>query len=103
MNIASKFVIPFLVTGALMLGVGVVPASHAGTLVTPEAQAKVITKLQAEQIALKAVGGGTVVSAILEKEDGRVHWSIDIVGTTLEHEVWVSTAGKVLKIITQPL
>lgn len=67
-------------------------------------QAGVITKAQAEAIALKAVGGGTVISAILEKEDnGLIHWSVDIRGTRYDFEVWVSTSGKVLRIITQPL
>jgi len=44
-----------------------------------------------------------VVLAVLEREDGSIHWSVDITGSTEEYEVWVSTLGKVLKIITQPL
>ncbi len=58
---------------------------------------------RAEAISLQAVGGGTVLQAVLEREDHFIHWSVDIVGSTAEHEVWVSTSGKVLKIITQPL
>jgi uncharacterized membrane protein YkoI len=67
-------------------------------------QAGVIGKVQAERVALRTVGGGRIVSAVLEKEDnGLIHWSIDIRGARYEYEVWVSTSGKVLKIITQPL
>ena len=58
---------------------------------------------RAEAIALQAVGGGTVVLAVLEREDGTIHWSVDITGSAEEYEVWVSTRGKVLRIITQPL
>jgi hypothetical protein len=61
------------------------------------------TKLRAEMIALKAVGGGSVIQVVFEKEDHILHWSVDIVGGTNEHEVWVSTACKVIRIITQPL
>jgi uncharacterized membrane protein YkoI len=67
-------------------------------------QAGVVGKAEAERVALRAVGGGRIVSAILEKEDnGLIHWSVDIRGARYEYEVWVSTSGKVLKIITQPL
>lgn len=70
---------------------------------TAALQAATITKQRAEAIALQAVGGGTVMLAVLEREDGLVHWSVDITGSADEYEVWVSTHGKVLKIITQPL
>ncbi len=70
---------------------------------TAALQAATITKQRAEAIALQAVGGGTVLLAVLEREDGTVHWSVDITGATDEYEVWVSTHGKVLKIIAQPL
>ena len=66
-------------------------------------QSVTITKQHAISIALQAVGGGTVVLVLLERDNDSLHWSIDIVGSTAEHEVWVSTQGKVLKIITQPL
>ena len=69
---------------------------------TAALQAATITKQRAEAIALQAVGGGTVLQAVLEREDHLIHWSIDISGSTDEYEVWVSTRGKVLKIIAQP-
>lgn len=95
------------VFGALVLTTALAgPVVQAQTL-SPEAAAAVqavsISKAQAKAIALQAVGGGTVILAQLERSDGPVHWSIDIVGSTHEYEVWVSTSGKVLKIITQPL
>lgn len=59
-----------------------------------------ISKLRAEQIALKAVGGGSVLLAVLETADYPVHWSIDIANRRGEFEVWVDArTGKVLKII----
>ena len=66
--------------------------------------AGLITKQQAEQDALKAVGGGTVTQAVKEKEAGKLIWSVDINGTSNEYEVWVDAhTGAILKIITQPL
>ncbi len=64
--------------------------------------ANVITKQQAINIALQAVGGGTVISCVFEKEDHNAHWTVDILGKNAEYEVWVSPSGKVLRIITQP-
>ena len=80
-------------------------ASAAATSVeaTAALQAVAVSKQQAEVIALHAVGGGTVLLALLEREDNVIHWSVDITGPTNEYEVWISTRGKVLKIITQPL
>jgi len=66
--------------------------------------ATLITKAQAEKDALKAVGGGTVTLAVLESELGRKIWSVDVVGSTHEYEVWVDAhTGAILKVITQPL
>jgi hypothetical protein len=59
--------------------------------------------LHAAQYNEQGVGGGTLVLAVLEREDGTIHWSVDISGSAEEYEVWVSTRGKVLRIITQPL
>ena len=66
--------------------------------------ATLISKAQAEQDALNAVGGGTVTQALKEKELGKIIWSVDITGATNEYEVWIDAhkAG-VLRIITQPL
>ena len=63
-----------------------------------------ISKTQAENDALAAVGGGTVVQAVLDTNMGRKTWSVDIVGAAHEYEVWVDAhTGAILKIITQPL
>ena len=66
-------------------------------------QAATISKQRAVSIALQAVNGGTVVLVVLERDNGSLHWSIDITGTMEEYEVWVGTHGKVLRIVTQPL
>ena len=59
-----------------------------------------IGKAQAEQDALNAVGGGTVLRAVFEGQDKPPHWSVDIRQSgNVEYEVWVSCSGKILKII----
>ncbi len=60
-----------------------------------------ITKQAATAIALKAVGGGTVIQAVYEKQDRIPHWSIDIVKAPFEYEVWVNGSGQVIRTITQ--
>ncbi len=67
--------------------------------------AGLITKQQAEQDALNAVGGGTVISAVRDRiGDRKPIWSVDIRGAAHEFEVWVDAHnGAILKIITQPL
>lgn len=63
-----------------------------------------ISKQQAEQDALTAVGGGTVTLARKEKELGKIIWSVDITGATNEYEVWVDAhTGAILQTLTQPL
>jgi len=63
-----------------------------------------ITKQQAEQDALNAVGGGTVALVLKEKELGKIIWSVDVIGATQEYEVWVDAhSGAILQILTQPL
>ena len=69
---------------------------------TALAQAGVVSRSQAVAIALNAVGGGSVLAAVFEKQDHIPHWSIDIVGAKYEYEVWVGVTGNVLRIITQP-
>jgi uncharacterized membrane protein YkoI len=79
---------------SLVLLAGVMQAMAAG----------LITKSQAEQDALNAVGGGTVVQAYREKEVGKLIWSVDLTGATSEYEVWVDAhSGAILRVITQPL
>jgi uncharacterized membrane protein YkoI len=61
-------------------------------------------KAQAENQALAAVGEGTVLQSVLETNMGKKTWSVDILSTDNEHEVWVDAhSGATLKIITQPL
>ena len=63
-----------------------------------------ISKQQAEQDALNAVGGGTVTLAHKEKELSKIIWSVDVTGAASEFEVWVDAhTGTILQIITQPL
>jgi uncharacterized membrane protein YkoI len=107
MSFIAKSIRKSSLLGALVLATAVIgqAAQAAGTPVeaTAALQAATISKQRAESIALQAVGGGTVLLAVLEREDHFIHWSVDIVGSADEYEVWVSTRGKVLKIITQPL
>jgi len=63
-----------------------------------------ITKQQAEQDALIAVGGGNVTLVLKERELGKIIWSVDVTGATNEYEVWVDAhTGAILQILTQPL
>jgi uncharacterized membrane protein YkoI len=66
--------------------------------------ATLISKQQAEQNALNAVGGGTVALVLKEKELGKIIWSVDVIGATHEFEVWVDAhTGAILQVLTQPL
>ena len=107
MSLAVKFIPKAALLGALALATAVIGQVVQAQPIPVESMAAVqavsIAKARAEAIALQAVGGGSVVLALLERDNGSIHWSIDIVGSTAEHEVWVSTTGKVIKIITQPL
>jgi uncharacterized membrane protein YkoI len=62
---------------------------------------RIITKAQAEQVALKAVGGGKVLLAVLDKTDNPADWSVDVAATNgSEYEVKVNAySGKVIAII----
>jgi uncharacterized membrane protein YkoI len=64
-------------------------------------QCTFISKASAEQIALKAVGGGSVIQAILEKNDNPPDWAVDVKATNgKEYEVKVNACnGKVIAII----
>ena len=62
------------------------------------------TKQRAKAVALKNVGhGGRVLFVIFDRQDRPPHWSVDIVSSTKEYEVWVNVACRVIKIITGPL
>jgi hypothetical protein len=61
------------------------------------------TKQRAKTVALKAVDhGARVIFAILDREDRPIHWTVDLVNSTREFEVWVNTACKEIRIISQP-
>jgi hypothetical protein len=95
-----------LLWAPLALGVGGwVSSVHAGA-VAPDAQAVasncVISKETAEQTALAAVGGGTVIVVRCEK-DAYWHWSIDIRSKSYKYAVWVSYANLVVKADLFPL
>ncbi len=101
-SIRKSSLLGALVLAAAAMGQAV-QAHPTPVAATPALQAASISSQRAEAIALQAVGGGTALQVVLEREDHFIHWSVDIVGSTDEYEVWVSTRGKVLKIITQPL
>jgi uncharacterized membrane protein YkoI len=61
-----------------------------------------ISKAKAESIALAAVGGGTVVLAVLEAKDNPPVWSVDIKNMTTHKEFEVkvnAVTGAVVQII----
>lgn len=60
-----------------------------------------ITKAKAASGALEAVGGGTIISAVLETNDTPADWSVDLVSHTgAEYEVKVNACtGKVIAVI----
>ena len=84
--------------------------AHTGAILKIMAQpvgpTSLIPKADAEEDALAAVGGGTVLQALLDTmpvTDRRI-WSVDILGAAHEYEVWVDAhTSVVLQIITQPL
>ena len=64
--------------------------------------ASFISKATAEKDALAAVGGGTVVQAVLETNDNPPQWSVDVLQSKYEFEVHMNAyTGKVLQIIKQ--
>lgn len=75
---------------SLVLLAGVMQAIAAG----------LITKSQAEQDAMRAVNGGEVAQAYLEKEMGRLVWAVNIFATSTYYQVWVDArTGSILEII----
>jgi len=67
-------------------------------------ESPLISKEQAEQDALNAVGGGKVTLALKEREIGKIIWSVNVTGATNEFEVWIDAHdGAIRQILTQPL
>jgi uncharacterized membrane protein YkoI len=84
--------------------------AHTGAILKiitqPLSPTELISKAQAEQDALAAVGGGEVLQAALDTTgtNDRKVWSVDIVGSNNEYEVLVDAhTSAIVKIITQPL
>jgi uncharacterized membrane protein YkoI len=68
-----------------------------------QAQQKMISKAQAEQDALNAVGGGTILQAHRDQFQGKKIWDVDISQPTVEYTVYVDGySGSILKVISQP-
>ena len=65
------------------------------------AKPRIISKAQAEKIALNAVGGGQVLLIVLERNDNPPVWSVDVLATNgMEYEVKVNMyTGHVTAII----
>jgi hypothetical protein len=67
------------------------------------AAALACTKQRAAAVALKAVDhGARVLFVIFDRQDQPPHWSVDLVNSTREFEVWVNIACREIKIISQP-
>jgi uncharacterized membrane protein YkoI len=70
--------------------------------VTATMAANYISKAAAERIALRAVGKGSVVQAVLETEYLTRVWSVTIITTGYEYDVAVNAyTGKVMKLVRQ--
>lgn len=79
-------------------------SAFAGGLIQPSATlapCTYISQAKANSIALAAVGGGTVISSVLEKNDNPVDWSVNVKAKSgKEYEVKVNACtGKVIAII----
>ncbi|HVA34033.1 MAG TPA: PepSY domain-containing protein [Candidatus Baltobacteraceae bacterium] len=90
-----------------LAGLGIAPmaANAAGFTYGPGVYAngaqRGVTRMQAAQIALRAVGGGRVIGAQYEN-DVRPYWQIEIAQPTTQWEVNVGArSGKVLSVIRQ--
>jgi hypothetical protein len=103
-----KFALALPVVAALLAFGPSVQAATPDTAATA-AQEEAFTatfgcsKQNAVSVALRKVGGGRVIQVVLETTDFPPHWSIDIVGSTNEYEVWINASCKVIRVITQPL
>lgn len=66
--------------------------------------AEPISKQEAENNALEAVGGGEVLTSTLDTRDLTKNWKVDIAGSSNEYAVKVdATSGQILKVTSQPL
>jgi len=67
-------------------------------------ESPLLTKEQAEQDALKAVGEGAAVSALKEKQLDKIVWTVDVAGATRDFEVWIDAhTGATVKVFAEPM
>jgi uncharacterized membrane protein YkoI len=74
------------------------------TVATAASATNYISKAAAENIALNATGGGTVLQASLESEYRTRVWTVNIfnASTSTEYDVYVNAyTGKIMKIVSQ--
>ncbi len=89
-----------ILAGVLAVSVGFT-AGITQASVTKSACSTYISMSKADSIALAAIGGGTVLSSVLEKGDTPVDWSVNLKNKSgKEYEVKVNACnGAVIAII----
>lgn len=91
-----------LLAGVLAVSIGLNAGLSEAAAVTQQAACSTyISKSKADSIALAAIGGGTVLSSVLEKGDNPVDWSVNLKNKSgKEYEVKVNACtGSVIAII----
>jgi hypothetical protein len=95
---------------ALLVGIALAASSFQGTILAADTSQKPtavharITRAQAERAALAKVPGGTVKQATLQRENGQLIWSVDIVTPLTKKVAAVQVdahTGKVLSKLAQ--
>ena len=95
---------------ALLVGIVLAASSFQGTILAADTSQKStavhgrITRAQAESAALAKVPGGTVKRATLQRENGQLIWSVDIVTPLTKKVAAVQVdahTGKVLSKLAQ--
>lgn len=89
-----------VLAGVLAVAVGFTTGITQAS-VTKAACSTYISQSKANSIALAAIGGGTVLSSVLEKGDNPVDWSVNLKNKSgKEYEVKVNAcSGAVIAII----
>ena len=82
-----------------LIGIALLAAALSASAFAGQKKGKAkITEAQATQTVLQTVKGGTIQSAELEKEEGKLVWSFDVKTEKGLLELWVdATTGKVIK------
>ena len=82
-----------------LIGIALLAAALSASAFAGQKKGKAkITEAQATQTVLQTVKGGTIQSAELEKEEGKLVWSFDVKTEKGLFELWVdATTGKVIK------